>query len=130
MGGIDGFERGGPGGFEIGQGVGFAVEHESGFLGGLADGLGIEGSGEFLGVLDEEGKTALGEEFVRIDFRSPAKTDAVAEGHLGKGRGDAGGADVMERKNLSCRIELVELIGALFERFEIRELLGVAGDFY
>ena len=62
---IDGIERGFPGGLEIVERLGFAVEDECWFGGGGANGLGVEGRGEIFGVFDEETEIALGDELVR-----------------------------------------------------------------
>ena len=71
FGGIDGFEGGLPGGLEVGEGVGFAIEGEGFGFGGLADGFGVEG--EFLGVFDEEGEIGFAEKVEGGDRRSPPR---------------------------------------------------------
>jgi hypothetical protein len=81
-----------------------------------------------LGVFDEEAEVSLGDEIGRTEVRAPVEADAVAEGHLGEGGGEAGRADVVEREEFSVGVELVELFGDLLELREIRKLVGIAGN--
>ena len=57
------------------------------------------------------------------------EADAVAEGHFGEGGGEAGAADVVEGEEFACGVELMEGLGGLFERLEVRQVVGVARDF-
>ena len=106
--------------------MGLVVEDERGGGMGVAEDSGVEIGRERLGVLDEEGEIAGLVPLGRTKVRAPLEPDAIAEGHLGEADGEAGLANVVQRKELARGVELMELAGELLELLEIRELVGIA----
>jgi hypothetical protein len=85
--------------------MGFAVEDEGGFGGGVADGLGVEGGGEILGVFEEEGEVGSEKRLGGLNVRAPlVKPMRLPKQHLARAAARPGAPMWWRERSLPSRL--------------------------